>query len=45
MEVEGKEGEKFKLISYARYESELRERIIEGDKIRDELPEYMWVLN
>ena len=40
-----KENHEFKLISYARFEEEVRAKIQEADRIRDELPEYMHLLN
>lgn len=35
----------FRVVTYAAYEKALRERIMEMDRISDELPEYMKALN
>ena len=43
--VDTNENHEFNIVSYAKYEAEVRLKIIEADMVRDQMPEYMWILN
>jgi glycine/serine hydroxymethyltransferase len=43
--VDSNPNHQFKVVSYTKYEAELRLKVIEADMVRDQMPEYMWLLN
>ena len=43
--VDSNPNHQFKVVSYSKYEAELRLKVIESDMVRDQMPEYMWILN
>lgn len=39
------ERHKYRIISYGKFEEEVKKQVKEADEIKDQLPDYIWLLN